>query len=129
MRYKTKSRKKYIPPIYKPRKDYADFFRRKSKPIFKNIEEVKLYLEKEVFSNPDFIRNVVSAGKKNEVSYLLAYDVITKTLINILYEIDNSITLRRKKKRINVYGYFYLEIGFMISLKGKKMFLEKYIKI
>jgi hypothetical protein len=129
MKYKNKSRKKYVPPVYKPRQDYKDFFMKKSQPKFSNIKEVERYLETEVFSEQEFIQNVVAAGKTNEVSYLLAYDVITKTLINILYEIDQSITLKRKKKRINVYGYFFLEVGFMISLKGKAMFLEKHIKI
>jgi uncharacterized membrane protein YsdA (DUF1294 family) len=57
----------------------------------------------------------------------LAYELITNYLIDVLYELDKAQAQKKKRTKINVFGYFFLEIGFMRSLEGKKMYLEKYI--
>jgi hypothetical protein len=80
-----------------------------------------------VFEKEHFIRHIIATAKKNNISYLLAFDIITNHLTDILYEIDKNITSPRKKVIIRVYGYFSLRIGFMIS-STRKQLIELFIK-
>ncbi len=107
---------------------YDKIFQSKSVRMFSTKKAVSEYLEKEVFLDQDFLNNVSETAKKVEINYILAYEIITGHLIDILYEIDKAISLKRKKTKIRVYSYFFLQIGFMVSLKNKKMFLEKFVK-
>ena len=113
--------------LYRSTKKNIKFFQSKSVRMFANREEAFKYLENDVFNKQDFLNNVSETALSNKVSYVLAYELITNFLTDILYEIDQATTMKRKKKKINVYSYFFLEIGFMISLRNRKMFLEKYI--
>lgn len=110
---------------------YRNFFIQKSIRKFANREEVFEFLEHEVFLKSEFIANVSETARTKKVSYLLAYDLITNYLTDILYEVDKGIEYAKQKRKvkINVFSYFSLQIGFMVSTKGKKMFLEKFIKI
>jgi len=112
---------------FKSAPSYIKFFQSKSVRQFTNREAVYLYLENEVFINQDFINNVRETATTREISYLLAYELITNFLTDTLYEIDIAICKQKKKTRIRVFSYFHLDIGFMMSFKNKKMFLEKYI--
>ena len=96
---------------------HNDHKRIKSKNVrkFTSRESVEEYLSNEVFLKERFIRHITETAKTNHVSYILAYNIITNHLIDILYEIDKAITSPRKKVLIRVYGYFSLRIGFMIS--------------
>lgn len=89
----------------------------KSKNVrnFTTREEVNQYLANTVFNSPHFVSHIEETANKNQVSYMLAYEVITNHLTDILYEIDKNITLPKKKVKIRVYSYFSLRIGFMIS--------------
>ena len=73
------------------------------------------YLENEVFLKEHFINHISETAKRNQVSYAMAYDVITNHLTDILYEIDKKIVVPEQKVKISIYGYFSLCIGFMIS--------------
>ncbi len=106
---------------------YKEFFQSKSVRKFTTREAVYQYLENEVFINGDFISNITETATTRKISYLLAYELITNYLTDILYELDKAQAQKRKRTRINVFGYFFLEIGFMLSFKNKKMFLEKFI--
>ena len=64
---------------------------------FTSRSNVYDYLSNEVFEKEDFIRHVIKTAKANDVSYLLAFDVITNHLTDILYEIDTNITSKQKK--------------------------------
>jgi len=115
--------------MFKSVKPYIKFFESKSVRQFANRDAVKEYLESDVFSQQEFINHVSETATSTRVSYLLAYELITNYLIDILYEIDQTVSIRKKKRKISVYSYFFLEIGFMVSLRDKKMFLEKFIKL
>jgi len=82
---------------------------------FTSKEEVKDYLSDDVFKLPQFIEHVKQTAIDNNVSYILAYDLITKHLIDILYEIDKNVAMPKKKTRIRVFRCFSLKIGFMMS--------------
>lgn len=101
--------------------DLEDTEEIKSKNVrkFTNRSEVYDYLEKSVFNEADFIEHVIVTAKANNVSYLLAFDLITNHLTDILYEIDKEIINKRKKVKLRVYGYFSIAIGFMITSKRK----------
>jgi hypothetical protein len=107
---------------------YDKIFRSKSVRKFTDRKSVIKYLEKEVFHDSDFLSNVSETAKKCDISYVLAFEIVSNYLTDILFEIDQAISSKRKKKIINVYSYFFLQIGFMVSVKNKKMFLEKYVK-
>lgn len=94
---------------------------------FTSRSDVYDYLSNEVFVNEDFIRHVVETSNANDVSYILAFDVITNHLTDILYEIDKSITKPKTKVKIRGYRYFSLQIGFMIS-STRKQLIELFIK-
>jgi hypothetical protein len=94
---------------------------------FTSRSDVYDYLSNEVFEKEDFIRHVVKTAKETDISYLLAFDIITNHLTDILYEIDRNITNPKKKVLIRVYGYFSLRIGFMIS-NTRKQLIELLIK-
>lgn len=82
---------------------------------FTNREQAFQYLSDSVFKESDFIKHVTQSAEQNKVSYMLAYDLITNHLTDILYEIDKNIINPRKKIIIRVYQYFSLRIGFMLS--------------
>lgn len=107
--------------------EYHKFFRSKSVRKFTSREAVYEYLENEVFIQQDFISNVSETATTLRISYLLAYEIITNYLKDVLYELDTAQAEKKKRTKINVFSYFFLEVGFMRSLEGKKMFLEKYI--
>jgi hypothetical protein len=94
---------------------------------FTSKEEVAEYLSDDVFKLPHFIKHVKQTAIDNNVSYLLAYDLITKHLIDILYEIDKNVVMPRKKTRIRVFRCFSLQIGFMMS-DTKTMFKKQFKK-
>lgn len=113
---------KSVPP-------YVDFFRKESTLNFKSRGEVYEYLEEDVFNKEHFREHITQTAKTLDISYMLAYDIITNYLTDILYELDKAVSDRKKSTRISVHSYFSLKIGFMKSLQNKKMFLEKFIKI
>ena len=112
---------------FKSAPPYIKFFQSKSVRQFTTREACYEYLENDVFTQDEFISNVRETATTLEISYLLAYELITNYLTDVLYEIDIASVKKRKKTRINIFSYFFLEIGFMESFKNKKMFLEKYI--
>ena len=103
------------------------FFKKKSVSQFKDRRAVMAYLEKEVFLDRNFISNVTETATICRVSYIIAYECVTNYLTDIVYEIDQAITFELKKSKISVYSYFFLEVGFMVSLRDNKMYLEKYV--
>lgn len=88
---------------------------------FSTHSEAFDYLEREVFSQEHFSNHITETAKRNKVSYILAYDVITNHLTDILYEIDKAIAVPEEKVKIRAYGYFSLQIGFMISNNRNKL--------
>lgn len=88
---------------------------------FASRSQVYEYLSNEVFEKEDFIRHVSDTAQANSVSYILAFDVISNHLTDLLYEIDKNIAKPRRKVKIRCYGYFSLLIGFMISGTRKKL--------
>lgn len=94
---------------------------------FTSRSDVFDYLSNEVFEKEDFVRHVVETAKANNISYLLAFDVITNHLTDVLYEIDKAIILPKKKVKIRAIGYFSLITGFMIS-STRKQLIELFIK-
>lgn len=88
-----------------------------SKRIFNNRAEAYEYLDKEVFLKEDFRNHVAETAKQNEVSYLLAYDLITIHLTDIFYEIDIAVSKKRGNIRISIQSFFYLKIGFLDRYK------------
>lgn len=104
------------------------FFAKKCIRVFNSKEQVYEYLEKDVFVTEQFQSHISETAKTLDISYLLAYEIITNYLTDILYEIDIAANSKTKKARISVHSYFFLEIGFMVSVKNKKMFLEQLIK-
>ena len=88
---------------------------------FTSRTDVFNYLSNDVFEKEHFIRHVLETAKVNKVSYLLAFDIITNHLTDILYEIDKNIISPKRKVQIGVYAYFYLRIGFMISNTKQKL--------
>lgn len=114
--------------MFKIRKAYRKFFQSKSVRTFKSRGEAFEYLEQEVFVLNQFSKHITEVAKTLDISYLLAYEIITNYLTDIIYEIDIAASNRERKKKIAVHGYFFLEIGFMVSVRNKKMFLEKIIK-
>ena len=89
----------------------------KSKNVrkFTTREEVYEFLASTVFYKGHFVRHVQETAQQTQVSYVLAYEVITNHLTDILYEIDKAIARPRKKVMIRIYSYFSLRIGFMLS--------------
>lgn len=81
---------------------------------FTSRSDVYNYLSSEVFVTEHFVEHVIKTAKATEINYLLAYDIITNYLTDLLYEIDTQITMD-KKVRIRGYRYFSFNIGFMIS--------------
>ena len=74
----------------------------------------------EVFEKEDFIRQVKLVAEQQQISYLVAFDVLTNYLTDVLYEVDKNVSRRKKKVAIRIYGYFSLRIGWMIhSLREK----------
>jgi hypothetical protein len=96
---------------------------------FKSWQEAYDYLFEDVFTKEHFEKHVALSAEKNKVSYIIAYEVITNHLTDILYEIDKNISYPRKKVMIRVLSYFSLRIGFMISQnKVKKEFNDRMSK-
>jgi len=114
--------------MFRSAKPYRNFFRKESVRQFESREKAYEYMEKEVFVLNEFSVHVTEVSKTLEISYLLAYEIITNYLTDILYELDIAVSARKKRMKISVHAYFYLDIGFMLSTKNKKMFLEKIIK-
>ena len=85
------------------------------------------YLETEVFIKSDFVNNITETARVEKVNYLIAYEIITNYLTDVLYELDKAVS-SKKGKRISVHSYFYFQVGFMESIRNKKNFLEKYFK-
>jgi len=94
---------------------------------FTSKEDVHDYLSEDVFKMPQFIEHVRQTATDNNVSYLLAYDLITKHLIDILYEIDKNVVMPRKKTKIRVFRCFSLKIGFMMS-DTKELIIKQFKK-
>lgn len=113
---------------FRGKKSYIDFFTKKSIRTFNSRDKVFQFMEEEVFILEDFSKHITETSRNLDISYLLAYEIITNYLTDILYEIDIAVSDREKKKKISIHAYFFLEIGFMVSVKNKKMFLEKIIK-
>lgn len=115
----------------KPRKDnkFRKFFQRKTVRKFESREACYQYLETEVFVLQDFIANVTETAMTLQISYLLAYEIITNYLTDVLYEIDKAQSKTKQRSRITVYGYLNLDIGFMRTFENKKMFIEKMINL
>lgn len=114
--------------MFKRRKSFIKFFQSKSVRTFASREKVYEYMEEEVFVLQEFSQHITETAMTLEISYLLAYEIITNYLTDILYEIDQAVSNRKRKKKISIHAYFFLEIGFMVSVKNKKMFLEQIIK-
>lgn len=106
---------------------YNKFFRKQCIRVFNSREEVYNYLDNDVFATEQFQSHISETSKTLDISFLLAYEIITNYLTDVLYEIDIAATSSRKKRKISIHSYFFLEIGFMVSVKNKKMFLEKLI--
>ena len=88
---------------------------------FASRSEVYEYLSNKVFENEDFIRHVSDTAQANNVSYILAFDVISNHLTDLLYEVDKNIAKPKRKVKIRCYGYFSLQVSFMISGTKKKL--------
>lgn len=104
---------------------YLKLVRTKSVRKFNSKEEVEEYLIVEVFEQIDFINNVIDTASEMKVSYLVAYTLITKYLIDVLYELDIAQSKERKKTRIRIPGFLNIDIAFIASLKGKLFSLQK----
>jgi len=100
--------------------------RHQSKSVrkFKDRQAVYVYLEQEVFKLEDFKRNVKETADSLDISYIVAYDVVTNYLTDVLYDIDKNVKYSKKKKKINMYSYFSLIIGFMVNLNDRKMYIK-----
>jgi hypothetical protein len=114
--------------MYRGSRKFINFFQSKSVRTFESRDKVYEYLEQEVFIKLPFSNHISETAKTLEISYLLAYEIITNYLTDILYEVDIAVSDRKKRKRISIHAYFFLEIGFMVSVKNKKMYLEQIIK-
>ena len=99
-------------------------YKSKSVRKFKDRKAVEEYLENEVFTLHEFKNNISETARSLKVSYVIAYDIVTNYLIDILYEIDKSIEHPKKKKKINVYSYFSLTTGFMANLTKKTLYIN-----
>ena len=99
-----------------------------SESLFVNREEAHEYLEREVYSNQEFINHIEETAITHKVSYIVAYTVVTDYLTDIMYELDLNVAKRKTKKRILIHSYFFLSVGFMESFKDKKLFIESYLK-
>jgi len=71
-----------------------------------------------VFRTIDFERHITETAKTLDIGYQLAYEIITNYLTDVLYEVDKVLEAPRKKRRISVYSYFYLDTGFLRNLKN-----------
>ena len=91
---------------------------------FKDRKAVFEYLEFEVFKLDEFKDNVSETARSLDVSYIIAYEVLTNYLTDVLYEIDQSIENQKQKRKINVYSYFSLTVGFMANLTKNKMYFN-----
>lgn len=108
---------------------YKRFFKLESKSQFNSYEEAYQYLYDNVFQDAQFVKHVTKASEEQNISYVIAYELISNHLTQILYEVDKAITRSKKKSKIIFHSYFSLQIGFMLSTKNKKMFLEKFINL
>jgi len=99
-------------------------YKSKSVRKFKDRKAVEEYLEQEVFTLQEFKNNISETARSLNISYVIAYDIITNYLTDILYEIDISIEHPKKKKKISVYSYFSLTVGFMANLTKKTMYID-----
>lgn len=108
-------------------KKYVDYFQRISVRNFQTRTEAFEYLEREVFLLPDFQANVQETADALKISYMIAFEIIANYLTDVLYELDQAQAQKKNRTKINVFGYFFLQVGFMRSLENKKMFLEKLI--
>jgi hypothetical protein len=104
-----------------------DLSQDKSKNVrkFTSQSDCYSYLTNEVFLKEDFIRHVTDTAKANNVSYIVAYTVITNYLNNILYEVDTQIISKRKKSKIRIHSYFSILIGFRLNASKR---LYSYLK-
>lgn len=99
-------------------------YKSKSVRKFKDRKAVEEYLEQEVFTLKEFKSNISETARSLKISYVVAYDVVTNYLIDILYEIDETIASPKKKKKISVYSYFSLTVGFMANISKKKLYIN-----
>lgn len=99
-------------------------YQSKSVRKFKDRKAVFDYLEQEVFTIQEFKNNVAETARSLDISYVIAYEVLTNYLTNILYEVDTRITSKKEKRKINVHSYFSLYVGFMANLKNRRIYIK-----
>lgn len=99
-------------------------YKSKSVRKFKDRKAVFEYLEQEVFVIQEFKNNVSETARSLSISYVIAYEVLTNYLTDILYEVDTTITSKKEKRKINVYSYFSLYVGFMANLTNKRVYIK-----
>ena len=99
-------------------------YQSKSVRKFEDRKAVYKFLEEEVFQLRDFKNNVNETARSLDISYIIAYEVLTNHLTDVLFELDRGIEFKRKKIKINMFSYFSLFVGFMENLKENKMFIK-----
>jgi len=100
--------------------------RKKKKKIFKRSDVVRKFnsreeaiefMTKEVFVREHFQEHVTQTANNLNISYVVAYHIITNHLIDIVYEIDLNIKNPQKNVMVRIYGYCSLRIGYLLNKK------------
>jgi len=102
---------------------YQDRAKLKSKNVrkFTSQSDCHDYLSNKVFTQENFIRHVTDTAKANNISYIVAFTIITNYLTNTLYEIDKQVVARRKKSKIRIIGFFSILTGFNLNATNKRI--------
>lgn len=112
---------------FRSAKPYVQYLKQQSKRLFPTWNDAYDYLDKEVFVNPLFQNHISQTSKLCNTNYLLTFEIVTEHLTDILFALDIAVG-KKDQLKIGIYSYLNLHVGFMISVKDKKMFLEKFIK-
>ena len=96
-----------------PIKEDVKTLKSKNVRLFTHRPEAFDYLVNDVFEKQEFIDHIIKTANYHNVSYMIAYSIITNHLTDILYEVDQRITSYSKKSKIRILGHFYLSIGFI----------------
>lgn len=100
-----------------------------AKSKFKSREEAFDFLRKEIFLTEHFIEHVTETAKHMEISYALAYYIITNHLTDLLYEIDLNLSKPKKNVMVRIYGYCSLKIGYLFNKKpNNNRIINEYLK-
>ena len=109
-------------------KPYLQKLRAKSVRKFSSREEVSDFLYEDVFKFDEFQNNIKEVADLQQVSYIVAYEIITNHLIDIVNEIDKA-QASKKNIRILILRYMKLDVRFAIGIENTLFLLKRIINL